>query len=611
MRLRDGGSVIAQAVFLLACLASLLLPTPATASRQLDAARRAFEYGRYEEAYAAAQPILESSRSAEGREARLIAAEALIELGRFSEAITVLAPLLGDRPPGPSDAPWVRLLARSLQGQGLLLEAADWWLTFARFGRDAEREGRQNIRRLLRGGLSQAEIAYLFWKYPRHELLCQAAPDYVSGERERGHANEAHRAWLAAQETCDETAGPAPPVPEKTLGAPAGLSDFFTIGVLAPLNGLYARYGIALANGADVARRLHNARARYPLRLEIADTRGTPQGCLDAVQRLYGRGIRIFIGEIFSLHTLMTAAYLHDRDAILLSPAATDTSIGQLGPGVYTSVVGSFEQASALVAYAVDSLSVRNAALLWPQHPEGERWARLFGRLLRARGGRVTLDRAYPPGTTDFGDLCEENGGPLPGAIEGIFCPGGMRELVALLSQLAHAGFLGPYIGGPPMGDELVSQVVNEFGLTTLYPGDTYVAMHPGGEAAGFEETYLRLFGMGPDEFAHRGWTAFGLLGAAVEAGGYCCEALEEVLEASAAAARARGEGRKPAVPEAVSASAIYLRWGDQVNLVGRGGPQGEAAASDTTAAPPDSVSARPVENAPVGTFEEIPPDER
>ncbi len=550
----------------------LLCPQGLWARSLLDA-RRALERERFIQAITTAQPFLASPRIVEEREARLITSEAMIGLGRFSEAVAALAPMLGDRSPGPSDAPWVRLLARSLQGQGLLLEAADWWLTYATFGWSEQREGQANLRQLLDAGLSQPEIAYLLWKHPRHGLLCPAVEAYIEREAETGHPREAFRAWKAAAATCrgeDDAAQNGMPIwlQDPRVRQPA--YDFYTIGVLAPLNGRYARFGIAMANGADVSQRLHNAHARFPIRLEIADTGGSPRGCLEAIARLYERGIRVFVGELFSHHTLMASAYLHERNAVLISPAATDSCVGLMGSGTYTCTVSAFEQMAALAEFASDSLGVRSLALLWPDTPQGGRWARLFGRAASEQGARVLLDEPFPPGTTDFISLLEQTEGVVPDSIDALFCSGGMRELVALLSQLAHSGFLGAFIGLATMGEELVVEIVKEFGLLALYPGDTFVAAQIGGERPGFEETYLRLFGEEPDDFAQRGWTAFGLVGSAIEAGGYCPEALRGILDASSEPALRRGEGRRAKVPSEVGAAAVYLRMGDCLRLAGR-----------------------------------------
>ncbi len=574
---------------LAAVLFGILLVCPRSWSDDgLYDARKALRHRNHVEALAAARPFLESPRPGEVREARMITAEALIELGRFSDAIAILAPMFGHRPPGARDAPWVRLLARSLQGQGLLLEAADWWLTYATLGHDESREGERNLRRLLGEGLSQSEIAYLLWKYPRHELFCQAVQDYAEAEAEAGHPHEALEAWHATGALCRDRRRSAGQLPVWLASSQEeeGPRDFFTVGLLAPLNGPFARFGIAMANGADVARRLHNASARFPLRLEIADTGGSPRGCLDAVDRLYERGICVFIGEVFSLHTLVASAYLRGRNAILVSPAATDSTVALMGPGAYCCTVGQGEQIAALVAYAVDSLEVRRVALLWPRTSAGRSWARQFSAEAEFRGIQVFLDPSYPPGTTDFAGLLEQSQGAIPDSIDAVVSPGGMKELVSLFSQLAHQGFLGPYIGDSPMGEAIVSGIVEEFGLLTLYPGDTYVPIEGGMKRPGFEETYMRLFGEAPDGFSYRGWVAFGLIGDAVERGGYCPEALRGILEVSAEKAHRRGKGRRLEMSDDVGLPAIFLRQGMSLRHAGRCLGSTEATSSDSSSQP-------------------------
>ena len=560
-------------------LVLLCIITSSWADDGLREAERALDRGRYDAAITAAAALFESPRDFERRAARLIAAEALMGLGRYGEVITTLSPLLVDHPPERVDAPWVTLLARALQSQGLLMESADWWLTYVSFGRDERREGERHLSRILEVGLAPGELAYLFWKYPQQALLADAARAYSRAEARQGHPEEAYRAWVLANETRGERT-PAPdwltPPTQRLPG-----SDYFTVGLLAPINGPHARYGISLANGADAARRMHNARARFPIRLEIADTGGTPQGCLEAVQGLYERGVRVFLGEIFSVHTLVAAAYLKDRGALLFSPAATDSAISLLGPGTYFCVVEPEDQLAEMTRYAGDSLYVRNLALLWPSSPSGAQWARCFGELARGAGMRILHEQSFPPGTMDFVALLERTDGVVPDSIDALFCSGEMRELVALLSQIAHDGYLGPFLGTPAMGDPVVRRVVEEFGLRTLYPGDTYVAAAPDPGSAGFEETYRHLYGEEPDDFAYRGWTGFALAGAAIERGGYCPEALREIMEADAFPSVRAGRGRHIAIPEDLGVPAIYYREGSFLKLARRDPPP---------IAPPDST---------------------
>ncbi len=531
----------------------------------LGAARQSLARGDHDGAQRLAAPYLDSIRPVWARQARLITAEALIESGRFSDAIAFLAPLIGEAPPGPADSDWVFLLARALQGQGLLLEATDWWLTHASFGRQQHEDSRRHLEHLLLGELTQAERAYLLWKHPGHELLCDAAERYAAREARAGHPQEARRVWNAGQAACGHGEHrSAAPRWWPTLAEDAERWDFFTIGLLAPLTGPYARYGISLSNGAEVARRLHNDQARFPLRIEIADSEGTPEGSLAAVARLYAEGVRVFVGELFSLNTLMAAAYLRERHAVLISPAATDSTIRRLGAGIYGCTVGPQEQVGAVLTYAADSLWVRRVALLYPYTPDGLRWAQ-WGRAEAQRLGlRLVYDRSYVAGTTDFSDLLARAAPTIPDSLDALYCPGETRELVALLTQMAHAGFIGTYLGNAALGAELVSRVISDFELRIVYPGDAYVPVEHPERGAGFRETYRRLFQEEADAFAHRGYAAFGLVGKAVERGGYCPAAFVQIMERASEPARLRGDGRRLQMAPAVALPELHLRIGDR-----------------------------------------------
>jgi branched-chain amino acid transport system substrate-binding protein len=576
MRLRSVGCLhcLLAVCLLMTCLVASA--QNALAANEIRNARRALGRGKFDQALSIVAPLLQQSETNQYRESRLIAADAWIGKRDFSRAISMLAPLIGDAPPMADDAPWVSLLARALQGQGLLMEAADWWLTYAAFGDNEAQTAADNLAQLNRAGLTAADIAYLTWKYPDHPQLCPSLDQYFQSELRRGHNLEALRIWRVREGLCEHN-------PDGTIsGLPAALAraqtaaqislvadDFFTIGVLAPLNGPYARFGITLANGVDVARRIYNSDARRPLKLAIADTGGSPAGCLDAMTRLYHQGVRVFIGEIFSLHTLMGSAYLRERNAILLSPTATDSLVAHQGAGTYICSVGASEQLEIMADYMADSLTVKRLALFWPNTADGRHLAGQFADLANQRGVAIAKDEFYRPGTTDFDRLLGQRDGGIMGEMDAVFCPGDMRELVAMISLLAHQGFLGPFFGMQSLGDPVVSSVVEEFGLQVIYPGNAYVAPADTTVTHDFAATYLQLFGETPDDFAHRGWIAFGVLSRAMEEGGYNPEALLQVLEESAATALESGEGRRLAVPPSVGRPAVYLQQGNRTMLIG------------------------------------------
>ncbi len=552
-RLRPRGPAIGILVIgalAMGALAPAAVTPRAAGGPDLETARRSLAQQRYVEAHAVAAALLESPEPAEARAARIIAAQALLGLGQADAAVQLLGRLRTDRPPEPEDGDWVPVLAAALEAQGSFISAADWWLTYAGFGDREREEGRRRLEPLFASRLSPAEIAYLRWKHPHESAV-----------------------------------GPAP-------AARAG-DDFFTVGVLAPLNGRYAQFGLALANGVDTARRLHNARARFPLRLEIADTGGSPAGCLDAVARMHARGVRVFLGEVFSLHTLMAAAFLHERGAVLISPAATDSTVGLLGPGTYTCRAAAHEQLAALAAYAADSLGLRGVAVHRSETAAGRRWTSLFTRAAAERGLPVVAEHVYAPGADDFwsapGGEPIDAAGPgraVPEAGAAVFCSGTLRDLAGLLREFAEAGFTGPFLGPPELGGPVLSALAAELGLTVIYPGDTFVSAAARAGETRFEDAFRDLFGEEPDAFARRGWIAFAVLAEAIEAGGYCMEALESLLERSAAPALARGEERRLAVPPATGSAAVYVRAGAELRAVGLPrGPAGRSAETET--APP------------------------
>ena len=168
----------------------------------------------------------------------------------------------------------------------------------------------------------------------------------------------------------------APPAPnqELDLDPPANIivdedEEFFEIdnrparikinvGVMLPLTGDTAEVGTAFLNAATMA--LFDARDK---RLELipADTKGTPEGAIEAINSLIENKVDIIIGPLFSENIKVTQPIAKEA-GIKMIGFSTDQEVA--GDGVYLLSFRPEEQVGRVIKYASDQRYEKFAALI-------------------------------------------------------------------------------------------------------------------------------------------------------------------------------------------------------------------------------------------------------
>ena len=174
---------------------------------------------------------------------------------------------------------------------------------------------------------------------------------------------------------------------EKKRGVPRS-----GVALALPLSGRFADVGQKIARGAAVAQwALANAGQDVEVRVVNTDAPGWPGrlGGLPGHFNVVGGPLRT---ESFKE---MEAAGLNSRRTFF----AFVPSLGDLREGsqAWRFFPSARDQARAAAHLAVDSLGIRNVAVLAPEEKFGRLMAGLFTEEVAARGGRVVATESYPP----------------------------------------------------------------------------------------------------------------------------------------------------------------------------------------------------------------------
>jgi ABC-type branched-subunit amino acid transport system substrate-binding protein len=257
--------------------------------------------------------------------------------------------------------------------------------------------------------------------------------------------------------------------------------DALHVGVLCPLTGRYTVLGNAFYDGVEMARQQANREGWRQYALTVRDTEGDPVAAALAVRRFAAEERPIvLIGALLSGPTVAAAIEAHYAGIPLVSPAATNARIADLGPGIFQTNITEAYEAKLLATLAIDVLLKRRVAVLYPDRPEGLRSYELFATEVLNRGGELVAAQPFNVGLTDYRDPLRKVTEALP---EIIYVPTDVSQTVLLGPQLefyrAGAMILGPSAwNDPELARELGGQLERAVfpSDTALFPADWLTA---------------------------------------------------------------------------------------------------------------------------------------
>jgi branched-chain amino acid transport system substrate-binding protein len=140
------------------------------------------------------------------------------------------------------------------------------------------------------------------------------------------------------------------------------------IGVIAPLTGPQASYGVSARNGIDLAVKEQSAKGGLlsrEIRVLHLDSQGDPAIAADAARRLITEDkADLLLGEVSSEPALATAPVAQRALTPMLTPAATSPRVTELGDYVFRICFADPFQAEALARFAAEELALARVAVL-------------------------------------------------------------------------------------------------------------------------------------------------------------------------------------------------------------------------------------------------------
>jgi len=337
-------------------------------------------------------------------------------------------------------------------------------------------------------------------------------------------------------------------------------SSPFRVAVMLPEHGDYESYTRALRAGLEAGIALENARRTPPIELEFHDTGGDDPARGAAAFDSASAGAATLVGDLLSVPTLSLAAAARVAGVPLLSPTATDESIGATGPGIFQIGPSAWERGAALARALLDPAHTARVGLLVSSDAARGGLSLGFAAAAESAGSPVVWHETYTPGSVNFSPQSQAL---LAKRVEVLFWDGDSPEAEALLRRLAQDRLTLRLGGGEALALERFHAESR-----SLLEGVRFVAddwrLDPAAQSA--LDSVMRAAD-GPAApsipLATRGYLAARFIGEAVREGALCSE------EIAAALARRRSSEAWPRAHGFLDATRFGARI--PVMLISRG----------------------------------------
>ena len=310
-----------------------------------------------------------------------------------------------------------------------------------------------------------------------------------------------------------------------TVQAPAGDAaagpQTYTLGIALPYTGSLGSFGTDFRKGVDLAVEQMNAQleaagANVRFQTASADTEGTPDGALKAVQTVVQTsGAKVVIGPLTTSEVLGAKQFADENDVVIVAPASSGIPGAIAGDNIFRVMYPPDTYAARAFAEIAARRGYENIAALVVDDPFGNGMIDLFSKLFQEKGGQEVSIVKYAPEPPDLSGEAsklsaevERLSGSGKTAVLAIAFLGDAQKLLqqavtdpnlGAVDWLGIENLVNPDILGDPAHAEFLAKV----GLTSVSFGD---AQNPNTQP--FIDAFVAKNGSDPGPFTNYAFDA-------------------------------------------------------------------------------------------------------
>ncbi|MCD6161768.1 MAG: penicillin-binding protein activator [candidate division Zixibacteria bacterium] len=334
-----------------------------------------------------------------------------------------------------------------------------------------------------------------------------------------------------------------------------------TVGVLAPLTGSYADYGLNLVEGVKLVFDNALSIGNKKIELMVIDTYGSPVYATKAVKTLIQEEPVAIIGPLRSESAVGAAIVAGYSGIPLITPTASEKGITELGNNIYQISPSAEIIAAALAEYAMKDLGIKNFGIIAPGDFTGRQVSKAFSQKVYQLGGEVLSNTFYEIGQTDYSNQIKPLREILLMKTEeqlameeidsteyydldkeewleqddwrvylgGLFLPGYAEELSLLVPQIRYHVISTKYFGLDGWDSKALMNKIDRYIEGAVFATD----YHPGSEGSAWDKFYImyyQKYNREPGRVSALAYDAANLIKLAIQGGAYTPEGVNDFL---------------------------------------------------------------------------------
>jgi ABC-type branched-subunit amino acid transport system substrate-binding protein/outer membrane protein assembly factor BamD (BamD/ComL family) len=536
---------------------------PKSSGKGFADALEVYNLGNYDESYRQFDQLAKANPQDEKLTIfRFMAAKSLYLAGQYDKANSDFIKFIGDFPTSTYIGAAYLYLGHIAYKQGKFEEAARSYIKTYEIepSRQAGLLAAENLRLMLQAELTATELTSLLDSFPNANLsgdIQYYLAKRLLGMKEYRKAGYQYESYLRYY---PEGKYVAEARQENELANTAA-EEKIMIGVLAPLTGSYADFGVNLVAGVKLVFDGHSKINGKKIEILVKDTGGLPVQATMALQEIIEEDPVAVIGPLRSESAVSAAVVASYNKIPLITPTASEKGITSLGDNIYQLSPPAEKIAQALAEYAVTEMGIKEFGIISPGDFSSRQISKSFTQKVYELGGEVVATSFYESGQTDFANQIrplrdvllmktEEQitGGLLdslvyydtlnqvwleqkdwPVSLGGLFLPGYIDDLAMLAPQIKYNVIATRYFGlygwdSPKLLGRIGSYIEGAVFATDYHQGSS--GIYWSDFNAKFREKYKRE----SDRVSALAYDAAGLLKQGIEGGAYSPKAMNTFL---------------------------------------------------------------------------------
>lgn len=290
------------------------------------------------------------------------------------------------------------------------------------------------------------------------------------------------------------------------------------IGVIAPVTGAVAAYGIQVKEGVESAVDVINKSGGVlgqQLVVRLEDDAGEARQAVSAANNLIGQDVRFVVGPVTSGNAMPVSDLLNENGVLMITPTATTPELTTRGLDLIFRTCGRDDQQALVTAdYVLANLKDAKIAVVHDKAPYGKGLADAFKARINEGGIEEVLYETVTPGEKDFSVLV----GRLKAAgAQAVYFGGYHPEAGLLARQLKDQKVEAVILGGEGLSTNEYWAITTDAGQGTLFTSAIDTTKNPVAAAA-VEDLNAKGFAVEP--FTINAFAAVQVLAAAIEKAG-------------------------------------------------------------------------------------------